>query len=110
MNRASLALAVSLAAFLAAPAAHAESARELKDRCTGMTGIVNASECKASVGGSVNALRDDPVYCIPKDLDNKTALGVVQKYLPAHPADWSLTGHEAVAKAMAEAYPCPAKP
>ncbi|HWD25795.1 MAG TPA: Rap1a/Tai family immunity protein [Rhizomicrobium sp.] len=102
--------AAALCTLLLALPAQAESGGDLKGRCTGMTGMVNATECKASVGGAVSALKDDPAYCVPKDLGNKDALAVVQKYLPAHQEVWSLGAHEAIAKAIADAYPCPAKP
>jgi len=106
----SLAAAAAVLLAVAAVPAHAETALSLKGRCTGMTGIANASMCKSQVGGMVNTLRDDPAYCIPKDADNATVFPVVQKYLLAHPEDAHLTANEVVGKAMTEAYPCPAKP
>ena len=110
MKRLPIYLAATVALLFAAPAAQAESGRDLKDRCTGMTGVVNASECKGSVGGAVNDLKDNPAYCVPKDLGNKDALAMVQKYLLAHQEVWSLGAHDAIAKAVADAYPCPPKP
>jgi len=104
------ALYLSIALIFVATAAKAETARELRSRCTGMTGAVNASMCRGSVGGIVNDLRDDPAYCIPKDLSNAQALETVQKYLLSHPTDMSLSARDEVGKAMADAYPCPAKP
>ena len=111
MIRLSLALscAAALAVFSALPA-QAESGSDLKSRCTGLTGLANASECKAQVGGAVGALKDDAAYCVPKDLSNKDALAMVQKYLLAHPEAGTIGAHDAIAKAVADAYPCPAKP
>jgi hypothetical protein len=110
MKALALTAAVMICGLAAAPAARAETAGVLKARCTGMTGIANASMCKTAVGGIVNGLRDDPAYCIPKDADNAANLPIVQKYLLAHPDESKLGSEEVVGKAMAQAYPCPAKP
>jgi hypothetical protein len=111
MTRLPLAFAAASAlVLLCALPAQAESGGDLKGRCTGMTGMVNAAECKASVGGAVNALKDNAAYCVPKDMSNQDALAMVQKYLVAHREVWSLGAHDAIAKAVADAYPCPAKP
>ncbi len=112
MTRLPLALAAaSVIALLCTLPAQAETGRDLKGRCTGMTGMVNASECKSSVGGAVNALKDNAAYCVPKDLSNKDALTMVQAYLNKAPAEVLLLGaHDTIAKAVADAYPCPAKP
>jgi hypothetical protein len=93
-----------------ATAAHAEAASQLRSRCTGMTGVANASGCRNFIGGQVSVLKDDPAYCIPKDLDNQTALTVVQAFLKSSPDVMHLTTAEAIGHAMAGAYPCPAKP
>ena len=105
------ALALSAAALCClATAAHAEAASQLRSRCTGMTGVANAAGCRTFVAGQVSGLKDDPAYCIPKDLDNQTALTVVQTFLKTSPDIMHLTTTEAIAKAMAGAYPCAAKP
>ena len=110
MTRLPLAFAASVVALLCALPAQAETGRDLKSHCTGLTGEANASGCKGMVGGMVNALKDDPAYCVPKDLSNNDALVMVRKYLLAHEEVWSLGARDAVAKAVADAYPCPAKP
>ncbi len=104
------ALYVSIALIFVATAAQAESVRDLRSRCTGMTGIANASMCRTSVGGAVSTLRDDPAYCIPTEVNSGAALSLVQKYLIAHPADLGPSASDEIGKALAEAYPCPAKP
>jgi hypothetical protein len=104
------ALYLSIALIFVATAAQAESARELRSRCTGMTGVANAFMCRTTVGGVLGTLKDDPAYCIPKDVNNSVALTIVQKYLLSQPGDVSLSASEEIARAMADAYPCPAKP
>ena len=93
-----------------ATAAHAETTLSLKQRCTGMTGIANASMCRSSVNAVVGTLKDNPAYCIAKDADGAANLKLVQAFLLAHPEDGKLPSDEVIGKAMAEAYPCPAKP
>ena len=95
--------------FCLATAAHAEPASQLRSRCTGMTGIANASGCRNFIGGQVGVLKDDPANCIPKDIDNQTALTAVQAFLKSSPDVMHLTTLEAIGQAMAAAYPC-AKP
>lgn len=105
------ALALSAAVLCClATAAHAEPASQLRARCTGMTGVANAMTCRSFIGGAVSGLKDDPAYCIPKDLDNQTALTVVQAFLKSSPDVMHLTTAEAIGHAMAAAYPCAAKP
>lgn len=103
-------LYIAIALCCVATAAQAETALALRQRCTGMTGIANASMCRTSIGGTVSGLMDDPTYCIPKDLSKQTSLTVVQDYLRTHDEDMHLTSTEVIGKAMAAAYPCPAKP
>ena len=62
--------------------------------------------CRNFIGGQVSILKDDPAYCIPKDLDNQTALTVVQAFLKSSPDVMHLTTIEAIGQAMAAAYPC----
>ncbi|HXC54038.1 MAG TPA: Rap1a/Tai family immunity protein [Rhizomicrobium sp.] len=104
--------ALMIAALLCcvATAAQAETALALRERCTGMTGIANAGMCKSSVGGIVDDFKADPAYCVPKDAERAQTLAIVQKYLTDHPEDMHLTSTEVIGKAMAAAYPCPAKP
>ena len=104
MKALSLFAAILVCGFAAT--AHAETAAALKSRCTGMTGIANASMCRTSIGGIVSGLRDNPAYCIPADANNAANLPIVQKYLLAHPDALKLSADEIVGKAMAEAYPC----
>ena len=105
------ALALSAAVLCClATAAHAEAASQLRARCTGMTGVANAASCRSFIGGAVVNLKDDPAYCIPKDLDNQTALTVVQAFLKSSPDIMHLTSAEAIGHAVAAAYPCPGKP
>ena len=66
MKALALSAVVLAAAAILAPAAHAETALQLKSRCTGMTGVANASECRGQVGGMVNTLKDNPAYCASK--------------------------------------------
>jgi len=103
-------LYIAAALIFAATAAHAETARELRNRCTGMTGLANVSMCRTTVGSAVNTFRDDPTYCIPKDLEGSQALATVKTYLLAHPGDFTQPANDEIGKAMAEAYPCSAKP
>jgi hypothetical protein len=94
-----------------ATAAQAETALALRQRCTGMTGIANASMCRNTVGAVVSDMRDNAAtYCLPADLDKPTALGVVQTFLKDHPEEMHLAATDAITKALAAAYPCPAKP
>ncbi len=102
--------AAILCGLAATSAAHAETALQLHARCTGMTGVANASGCRTQVGGAVKELIDNPAYCVPKDIGNQTALNLVQAYMKDHPEDLHLSSSELIGKAVAAAYPCPAKP
>ena len=93
-----------------ATAAHAETALSLKQRCTGMTGIANASMCRATVNAVVGDLKTNPIYCIAKDADSAANLKLVQAFLLAHPEDSKLSSDEVIGKAMAQAYPCLSTP
>jgi hypothetical protein len=111
MKALALIAAAVLLAAAASTAAHAESARSLKTRCTGMNGKANVNLCFGQVSGMVNELRDKPGYCIPQDTSNQAVVPVVTQYLADHPDDWSEQADDVVGKAVSSAYPCPtAKP
>jgi hypothetical protein len=105
MKTVTLALAALLC--VVASAAQAETALAFRSRCTGMTGKANAGMCKTTVGAAVSDLKDNPAYCVPKDLNSTAALPIVQTYLAGHPDVTNLSATEVIAKAMADAYPCP---
>jgi Rap1a immunity proteins len=109
MRTAILAAAAALLCIVAT-AAQAETALAFRSRCTGMTGKANIGMCRATVGAAISDLKDKPAYCVPKDLNGIAALPVVQTYLSAHPDVTNLSADDVIAKAMADAYPCPAKP
>lgn len=110
MKTVTLAAAAATLLCVVATAAQAETAQAFRSRCTGMTGKANASMCKATVGAAVSDLKENAAYCVPKDLNSTAALPVVQTYLSAHPDIAKLSADDVIAKAMADAYPCPAKP
>ena len=103
------ALALAAAVLIVATAAHAETARELRNACTGMSAKGNASMCFGKIAGLVNGLRDNPAYCIPKETTNRTVVPAVQKYLEDHPENTTITADDVVGKALAASYPCLAK-